>query len=253
MIHNFNVNLAVTLGINQAILLNNLYYWIEKNRANNKHYYDGRYWTYNSAKAFCDMFPYMSERAIRYALEGLVEKGIIIKGNYNKLNCDRTLWYAITDYGYTILQNCQMELTNLSDGSDKIVRPIPNNNTDNKEIYNNKLLYTKKKEKKEFVPPTLEEIKEYCLERKNNVNWKKFYDYYTENNWKDAQGKQVNNWKLKVISWEGTSTNTFNKNNQVRNETKLPSWFGKDIQPTESTEEEKAEMERVMAELNSLL
>lgn len=252
MIHSFNVNLAVTLGINQAILLNNLYYWIEKNRANNKHYYDGRYWTYNSAKAFCDMFPYMSERAIRYALEGLVEKGIIIKGNYNKLNCDRTLWYAITDYGYTILQNCQMELTKLSDGSDEIVRPIPNNNTDNKEIYNNKLLYTKKK-KKEFIPPTLEEIKEYCLQRKNNVNYKKFYDYYTENEWKDNQGKQVNNWKLKVISWEGNQTSSYGNKNIAKVEQKLPEWFGKDITPTEATEEEQAEMEKVMAELESLL
>lgn len=252
MIHNFNVNLAVTLGINQAILLNNLYYWIEKNRANNKHYYDGRYWTYNSAKAFCDMFPYMSERAIRYALEGLVEKRIIIKGNYNKLNCDRTLWYAITDYGYTILQNCQMELTKLSDGSDKIVRPIPNNNTDNKEIYNNKLLYTKKK-KKEFVPPTLEEIKEYCLQRKNNVNYKKFYDYYTENKWKDNQGKQVNNWKLKVISWEGNQTSSYGNKNVAKVEPKPPEWFGKDIQPKETTPEEQAEMEKVMAELESLL
>ena len=252
MIHNFNVNLAVTLGLNQAILLNNLYYWIEKNRANNKHYYDDKYWTYNSAKAFCDMFPYMSERAIRYALEGLVEKGIIIKGNYNKLNCDRTLWYAITDYGYTILQNCQMELTNLSDGSDKIVRPIPNNNTDNKEIYNNKLLY-KKKTKKEFVPPTLEEIKEYCLQRKNNVNYKKFYNYYSSNNWKDNQGKQVNNWKLKVISWEGNGTSSYGNNNIAKVEPKLPEWFGKDITPTEATEEEKVEMEKVMAELESLL
>lgn len=127
-----------------------------------------------------------------------------------------------------------------------------NTNNKDKEIYNNKLLY-KKKTKKEFVPPTLEEIKEYCLQRKNNVNYKKFYDYYTENKWKDNQGKQVNNWKLKVISWEGNGTSSYGNNNIAKVESKLPEWFGKDITPTEATEEEKAEMERVMAELESLL
>lgn len=116
-----------------------------------------------------------------------------------------------------------------------------------------KIEILEKKAKKEFVPPTLEEIKEYCLQRKNNVNYKKFYDYYTENNWKDNQGKQVNNWKLKVISWEGNATSSYGNNNTAKVDTKLPSWFGKDIQPTEATEEEKAEMERVMAELDELL
>ena len=127
-------------------------------------------------------------------------------------------------------------------------------NTNNKdiEIYNNKLLYTKKK-KKEFVPPTLEEIKEYCLQRKNNVNYKKFYDYYTVSKWKDNQGKQVYNWKLKVISWEGNGTSSYGNNNTAKVDPKLPEWFGKDITPSEATEEEKAEMEKVMAELESLL
>ena len=127
-----------------------------------------------------------------------------------------------------------------------------NINNKDKEIYNNKLLYTKKK-KKEFVPPTLEEIKEYCLKRKNNVNYIKFYNYYSSNKWKDSQDKQVGNWKLKVISWEGNETNSYGNNNIAKVEPKLPEWFGKDIAPTEATEEEKAEMEKVMAELESLL
>ena len=84
--------------------------------------------------------------------------------------------------------------------------------------------------------------------RKNNVNYKKFYDYYTENKWKDNQGKQVNNWKLKVISWEDNSTSNYANSN-----TPLPSWFGKDIQSKETTPEEQAEMEKVMIELESLL
>ena len=60
----------------------------------------------------------------------------------------------------------------------------------------------KSKSKRQFVPPTLEEVTEYCKERKNNVNPKAFYDYFTAGHWIDAQGKPVLNWKQKIITWE---------------------------------------------------
>ena len=53
-----------------------------------------------------------------------------------------------------------------------------------------------------FIPPTLKQIETYCKERNNNVNAKRFYDYYTASDWKDSKGKPVKNWKQKVITWE---------------------------------------------------
>ena len=74
------------------------------------------------------------------------------------------------------------------------------------EIDNNKLLSTKKKTKKEFTPPTLEEVESYCEERNNNVDPKRFFDYYEANNWRDGNGKQVKSWKQKMIAnWETNS------------------------------------------------
>lgn len=55
--------------------------------------------------------------------------------------------------------------------------------------------------------PTLEDIIEYCKSRKNSVDAKRFYDYYTTNDWKDSKGKKVKNWKLKVITWESHNDN----------------------------------------------
>lgn len=59
-----------------------------------------------------------------------------------------------------------------------------------------------KGEKKSFVPPTLEEIEEYCKQRNSTVDPKQFYDYFTEGDWVDAKGQKVRNWKQKLITWE---------------------------------------------------
>ena len=66
------------------------------------------------------------------------------------------------------------------------------NNLNNKYIYKGKL-----------KKPTLEEIKDYCLNvRHNKVDYQYFYDYFTEGNWIDSKGNKVKNWKQKIITWE---------------------------------------------------
>ena len=66
-----------------------------------------------------------------------------------------------------------------------------------------------KRGKKEFVPPTLEEVEAYCKERNNNVDPKTFYDYFTAGNWHDSKGNPVKNWKQKLITWEKGGNNGF--------------------------------------------
>lgn len=133
MEHSFDIRIAKDYGIPSAILLKHLYFWIEKNRANETNFNDGHYWTYNSKKAFAELFPYMNARQIDYAMKKLIDEGLVITGNYNKVAYDRTLWYAITKKGYCILQNCEMEETKLSNGNNKNVEPIPDINTDVKQ------------------------------------------------------------------------------------------------------------------------
>ena len=72
-----------------------------------------------------------------------------------------------------------------------------NNTSINKEINNNKLLFTKKK----FQKPTLEEVQQYCLERKNNINAEKFIDYYESNGWKVGRNS-MKDWKATIRTWE---------------------------------------------------
>lgn len=65
----------------------------------------------------------------------------------------------------------------------------------------------KKRESKPFVPPTLEEVQAYCRERNNNVDAKKFFDYFVASDWIDSKGNPVRNWKQKVITWESYASN----------------------------------------------
>ncbi len=139
MIHSFDVEVAKDHGIEAAVILQNMNFWIEKNRANEKHFYDGRYWMYNSIRAFCELFPYMSQSTIRRTLEKLQEDGIIATGNYNKAGYDRTLWYAITEKGYSILNKsiCQIEQINSPKTPNPFAqngKPIPDSVTDKKPI-----------------------------------------------------------------------------------------------------------------------
>ena len=94
MINAFDTEVALDVGIIAAVLYKNIQYWCEKNRANEMNEHDGLFWTYNSMKAYQELFPYMGTKAIRAGLDKLVEKGYIKVGNFNEDGRDRTRWYA---------------------------------------------------------------------------------------------------------------------------------------------------------------
>lgn len=59
-----------------------------------------------------------------------------------------------------------------------------------------------KKKSTRKARPTREEVREYCLERKNTVNPDQFFDYYESQKWKKANGRPVEDWKACVRTWE---------------------------------------------------
>ena len=158
-VHCFDVDIAAKYGVHCAVLLNNIYYWIQKNEANGQNFYDGKYWTYNSKKAFEELFPYMTARQIDYALKKLIDEGILETGNYNASAYDRTLWYAITKKGFSILQNCEMDETKNVNGDNENVQCIPYINTNkkpNRKPNNNKKEKLKKEKSSSSFPETEE-------------------------------------------------------------------------------------------------
>ena len=108
MEHSFDIEVAKEYGVLEAVIIKNFQYWILKNIANRKNFMDGRYWTYNSLSALCELFPYVSQNQIRYAISNLLDKGILIKGCFNEDRRDRTVWFSFADFHKWICENCQI-------------------------------------------------------------------------------------------------------------------------------------------------
>lgn len=221
MKHIFDVSVAEKYGLVESILLENLFYWARKNSANEKHFHDGRYWTYNSRKAFARLFPYMGEKSIERALNHLVGSGILMKGNYNTDKFDRTSWFAFTDLGESIMAETVdfSDTDNLSTSTGQNVQSmgqdvqstgqidptIPDiNNTDiNIPVskQEEEKTDTNVSAKKKFVPPTSEEVEEYCQEMGYGIDPDAFIDHYTTTGW--MYGKtHMKDWKSAVRTWE---------------------------------------------------
>lgn len=128
-LHMFDPQIAQEYGVNAAIIFQNLAYWIEHNRANETNFHDGRYWTYNSVRAFTELFPYLTDKQVRGALKKLEEGGMILVGNYNKSAYDRTRWYALAEKGLSIYTKGQMNFADRENENAPEGEPIPDINT----------------------------------------------------------------------------------------------------------------------------
>jgi hypothetical protein len=206
MQHHFDTEYALKYGIEEAIVINNLQFWIIKNIANKKHFINDRTWTYNSYKAFSEIFPYWNDHKMKRILDSLVIQKVILRENYNKSGYDRTCWYAFTDEN-SFLHNSNIHIAELQDGSNESAKPIPYNNTVNKTSTN------------KFIKPTIEQIKIYCNEIGFNLDSEKFCDHYDSNGW--LVGKNpMKDWKAAVRTWKRNSSK-FNTDNTQTTKIKL--------------------------------
>jgi DNA-binding MarR family transcriptional regulator len=133
-------------------------------------------------------------------LKSLLEKGYIEKEEYTRNGVKFVEYYTTKLNG--VLNKVEQGYSTQFNGG--IQQSLPNNIVDNTEDNINRKNSKERVEKEsEFVPPTLQEVIEYAKQRNSTVDPVKFYDYFSEGHWIDSEGKQVNSWKQKFITWEG--------------------------------------------------
>lgn len=129
---------AGTLGLNEAIIINQINYWneINKKAEKSKKFKDGYYWTYNTYEKWAENdFPYWSADTIRKSITALESMGIVISTDkYNSYKIDNTKWYRI-DYDrlqeiINIVEENDKENSNEKNQDEKEVSQAVNENCD---------------------------------------------------------------------------------------------------------------------------
>jgi hypothetical protein len=204
--HAFFIDDAKKYGVNAAIVLYNFNFWIKENIIKKRNIHDNRAWTYNTVKRYKEQMPYLTEKQIRIAIDKLVEEGVLLKGNYNKHQYDRTCWYAFSDererfnelnsdyFDYSICPQGQKVEPSGAKGIDHKGEPIPYSNPVSNPV--------NKPKRKRFKPPTPEEVENYQLEKHGSILFKgtKFCNYYESKGWLVGKNK-MSSWKAAVRTW----------------------------------------------------
>jgi len=105
--------------------------------------------------------------------------------------------------------NVNVNVNHNEECKSELINDNLNNNSKGVEIDTVKLMEIDNIKNKRFIKPTIQEIKDYCLERNNNIDAEHFFNYYETRNWKD-----IKNWKACIITWEKNKNKFTNNNNQ---------------------------------------
>ena len=110
-------SLAVAIGLNEAIFLQQVHYWLRKN-AGREH--EGRRWVYNTLEQWHEQLPFWSIPTIRRVIASLREQGVLLTtADLNKSNLDRTLWYSVDYAVLNHFTNSSDDVINLISSSDQ--------------------------------------------------------------------------------------------------------------------------------------
>ena len=94
-----------------------------------------------------------------------------------------------------------------------------------------------KRKSNRFTPPSVEDVRTYCIERGNNIDPDKFVDYYTGNGWMVGRNK-MKDWKATVRSWERNDySNNKKQNGSIIHEVPMPAYCAEKDNYTKPSDE----------------
>ena len=108
-------SLAKLVGLNEAIALQQIHYWIEINRKKSANFKNGYHWTYNSYREWQEQFPFWSENTIYRIIRSLEGKSLLISDILSANPRDRRKWYRIDHAHLAELQDAPPQVGEVED------------------------------------------------------------------------------------------------------------------------------------------
>lgn len=140
MRYDFDKNIAKQLGVEEAIMYENIAWWCHKNATERSetHFHEGHYWTWNTEEAWAELFGFWTGKQCSRILGNLEKAGLLATGMFNKKGYDRTKWFRPKTPVYTELEAKSpfglLDKTKRAAPSTQTGAPIPDSiNTDNTE------------------------------------------------------------------------------------------------------------------------
>lgn len=220
--HSFDIDIATDYSVPIAIVVANLDFWLHTNKANNKHFHKGVYWTFNSFKAFTEIFPYYNKEQIRRILRKMKNLNIIKVDNFNRFNYDKTNWYTFTDEfckdNASRLRYSVGGMSKTTQGMSKTTHrcvennsPIPDSKQDNKLSIKHQIqeIYFQYFRTRDIIPPIeVDEIYKAIESAIERIGYEKLlrntkaYIEYTDPKYK----KGINKWMSHIENYGSLTT-----------------------------------------------
>jgi len=168
---------------------------------------------------------YIENRSVKkYSLSTIhrAVDNLIRQERIKVLECELGTLFEVVNYAkYQGLENYKNSIEN-AERTESEQQENGNETESEQRQNNNKKLNKGNKVKKiinisdtpqKFTPPTVEEVKSYCIERNNNIDAESFVNHYETSNWYRGKTK-IKNWKACVVTWE--KSNEKKKQDQYR-------------------------------------
>lgn len=177
---------------------------------------DGETWFTGSSKYISEWLN-IDRRNVLAVLQKLVDKGLLIK-NEKIINGVKLCDYKAVIGGDKTSQGMMKHHRGSDETSQGGYDETSHHNNSIDNIEDSIYIHAKQNHldfqvEKRFTKPTLEQVKQYCIERNNNVDCDRFINYYESNGWKVGKSP-MKDWKAAVRNWERSSFNQQAQNNE---------------------------------------
>jgi hypothetical protein len=106
-------SLAMAIGLNEAIFLQQLHYWMGASR----HHHDGKKWVYNTYSDWLLQLKYLSLPTLKRTIKSLKDRGLLSVERFDKLRSNQVNYYAIN---YDVLAIIEANITQAIDSIDQL-------------------------------------------------------------------------------------------------------------------------------------